>query len=97
MDTVTDSEHVVSALKSADTPQAHPRKRDGTAMSEVGGAQGSSPRSEHAMVLDVTLLHETRIVEDNPGPAQVIEPVGQKRKLATLMKRWQTMSLRKRF
>ena len=49
-DTVTDSEYVASALNSIDTLFAHPGKRD-------GGAQGSSPRSEHTMVLDVPLLH----------------------------------------
>ena len=49
-------------------------------MSEVGRAQSTSPRSEHAMVLDVSLLHETRIVEDNPGPTQAIDPVGEKHK-----------------
>ena len=46
-------------------------------MSEVGAAQSSSLRSEHAMVLDVPLLHETRIIEDDPEPTQVIEPVGK--------------------
>ena len=97
VDTVTDSEYVVSALNSIDTLLAHPRERDGTAMFEVGGAQGSSPRSEHTMVLDVLLLHKTKIIEDDPGPTQVIEPVGKNRKPATLTKSWQTMSLRKPF
>ena len=41
-------------------------------MFEVG-AQGFSSRSEHVMVLDVTAR-----VEDDPGPTQVIEPVGNK-------------------
>ena len=49
-------------------------------MSEVGGGQGSSPWSEHTMVLDVSLLHETRILKDDPGPTQVIEPVVKKQK-----------------
>ena len=49
-------------------------------MSEVGGARSTSPRSDHAMVLDVSLLHETRIVEDDPGPTQVMEPAGKKQK-----------------
>ena len=62
VDTVTDSEYVVSALNSIDTLSA-------------GGAQSSSPRSEHAMVLDV----ETRIVEDDLEPTQMIEPVGKRK------------------
>ena len=66
-------------------------------MSDVGGAQSSSPRSEHVMVFDSLLLHETRIIEDDPGPTQVIEPAGKNRKPATLIKSWQTMSLRRRF
>ena len=77
VDTVMDSEYVVSALNSIDALLAHPRNRDGTAMSEVGAAQSSSLRSEHAMVLDVPLLHETRIIEDDPEPTQVIEPAGK--------------------
>ena len=32
------------------------------------------------MVLDVTLLHESRTVDDDPGPTQVIELVGKKQK-----------------
>ena len=32
------------------------------------------------MVLDVPLLHESRIVDDDPGPTQVIELVGLKQK-----------------
>ena len=74
---------MVSAMNSIDTLLAHPRKRDGTAMSQVGGAQSASPRSEHAMVLDVPLLHETRNVEDDPGPTQVIKLVEKNRKSAT--------------
>ena len=78
-DTVTDSDYVVSALNSIDTLSAHPRKRDGTAMSE---APSTPPRYEpapHAMVLVVSLLQESRVVDDVPGPAQVIEPVGLQR------------------
>ena len=44
-------------------------------MFEVG-AQGFSSRSEHVMVLDVTVR-----VEDDPGPTQVIEPVGKQNSL----------------
>ena len=95
--TVTDSKYVVSALNSIDTLLAHPRKRDGTAMSEVGGAPSSSPRSEHTMVWDVTLLHETRIIVDDPGRTQVMKLVGKNRKPATLLESWQTMSLRRLF
>ena len=97
VDTVTDSEYVVSALNSIDTLCAHPRKRDGTAMSEAGGPQSTSPRSEHAMVWDVSLLHDARIVEDDPGSTQVIEPVGKNRKPVTLIKNWRTTSLKRRF
>ena len=43
VDAVTDSDYVVSALFSIDTLVPHPSKRDGTAMSEVGGAQSTSP------------------------------------------------------
>ena len=43
VDTVTDSDYVVSALNRIDTLLDHPRKRDGTAMSEVGGAPSTSP------------------------------------------------------
>ena len=49
------------------------------------------------MVLDVTLLHESRIVDDDPGPTQVMELVGKNRKPATSIKSWQTTSLRRRF
>ena len=97
VDTVTDSEYVVAALNSIDTLLVHPRKRDGTAMSEVGRAPSTSPRSEHAMVSDVPLLQESRIVDDDPGPTQVIEPAGKNRKPVTLTKSWQTTSLRRRF
>ena len=87
VDTGTDGDYVVSALSSIDTLFAYPRKRDGTAMSEVGGVQSSSQQSEHAMVLDVTLLHETRIIEDDPGPTQVIELVGKKQKACDVKKK----------
>ena len=88
VDTVTDSEYVVSALNSIDTLLVHPRKSDGTAISEVAGAQGSSLRSEHTMVLDMSPL-------DVPWPTQVIERVGKNGKPATLITSWQTMSLRR--
>ena len=85
VDTVTDSEYVVSALNSICTLVAHPRREHGLVMSEVA-------RSEHAMVLDVHFLYETRIVEDDLGPTQVIE-VGKNRKPVTLIKNWRTTSL----
>ena len=43
-------------------------------------------RCEHAMVWDLSLLHETRIVEDDRGPTQVIEPVGKKQKACDVNK-----------